>query len=301
MIEAGPEPGRDTEEHAHGGERAMKRGVGKRIFALLLVLALTLAAAGCQSAGETSASQPSDGGAQTAASSAPAEEEAPSVSASVSEEAEPDAAAEETDSDKSSALTAGEKAAETEAEKAAETEAEKAAETEAESAEAEKIAALESKIADLESKMTELDRAESRLESAQSAAEAEDDSVYEDDVIETYAEGDVYEDESYTDKESVALYIALYGHLPYNYITKAEAEDLGWSGGSLEPYAPGMSIGGSRFGNYEGLLPKASGRVYYECDIDYDGGRRNAKRLVYSNDGLIFYTDDHYNTFEQMY
>ena len=275
----------------------MKRGVGKRIFALLFVLALTLAAAGCQSAGETSASRPSDGGAQTAASSAPAEEEAASVSASVSEETEPDEAAEETDSDKGSALTA----AETAGEKAAETEAEKAAETEAESAEAEKIAALESKIADLESKMTELDRAESRLESAQSAAEAEDDSVYEDDVIETYAEGDVYEDESYTDKESVALYIALYGHLPYNYITKAEAEDLGWSGGSLEPYAPGMSIGGSRFGNYEGLLPKASGRVYYECDIDYDGGRRNAKRLVYSNDGLIFYTDDHYNTFEQMY
>ena len=62
-----------------------------------------------------------------------------------------------------------------------------------------------------------------------------------------------------------------------------------------------MSVGGSRFGNYEGQLPEKSGRHYYECDIDYQGGRRNAKRLVYSNDGLIFYTDDHYKSFTQLY
>ena len=62
-----------------------------------------------------------------------------------------------------------------------------------------------------------------------------------------------------------------------------------------------MSIGGSAFGNYEGQLPKAKGRKYYECDIDYTGGYRNEKRLIYSNDGLVFYTQDHYKTFEQLY
>ena len=62
-----------------------------------------------------------------------------------------------------------------------------------------------------------------------------------------------------------------------------------------------MSIGGSSFGNYEAKLPKANGRQYFECDIDYDGGYRNSKRLVYSNDGMIFYTEDHYENFEQLY
>ena len=110
------------------------------------------------------------------------------------------------------------------------------------------------------------------------------------------------EDGTYDDKESVALYIHTYGKLPKNYITKNEAEALGWPGGSLEPYAPGKCIGGSRFGNYEGLLPKAKGRQYYECDIDTLGARsRGAKRIIYSNDGLIFYTEDHYETFEQLY
>ena len=85
-------------------------------------------------------------------------------------------------------------------------------------------------------------------------------------------------------------------------ITKKEAENMGWgSGVTLDEAAPGMSIGGSRFGNREGLLPEKKGRTYYECDIDYVRGGRNAKRIVYSNDGLIFYTDDHYNSFEQLY
>ena len=106
---------------------------------------------------------------------------------------------------------------------------------------------------------------------------------------------------SYTTKDDVALYIHTYGKLPSNFITKKEAESLGWSGGSLEPYAPGKCIGGSKFGNYEGHLPEASGRTYYECDIDYEGGYRNAKRIVFSNDGLVFYTGDHYKTFEQLY
>lgn len=110
------------------------------------------------------------------------------------------------------------------------------------------------------------------------------------------------EDGSYTTKEDVALYLHLYGHLPDNFITKREAEALGWTGGSLEPYAPGMCIGGNRFGNYEGLLPEADGRTYTECDIDTLGAsKRGAKRIVFSNDGLIYYTEDHYESFELLY
>ena len=113
----------------------------------------------------------------------------------------------------------------------------------------------------------------------------------------------VSEDGSYTSKEEVAEYIHLYGHLPSNYITKKEAEALGWDNraGNLWKVAPGKSIGGSRFGNYEGNLPDRKGRRYFECDIDYDGGYRGAKRIIYSSDGLVFYTEDHYETFEQLY
>ncbi len=107
---------------------------------------------------------------------------------------------------------------------------------------------------------------------------------------------------SYTSKEDVALYIHTYGCLPLNFMTKKEAEKLGWPGGSLEPYAPGMCIGGNRFGNYEGLLPEKEGRTYTECDIDTLGAeKRGAKRIVFSNDGLIYYTDDHYESFELLY
>ena len=110
------------------------------------------------------------------------------------------------------------------------------------------------------------------------------------------------EDGTYTSKEEVAEYIHLYGRLPDNFITKKEAQELGWEGGSLEPYAPGKCIGGNRFGNYEGLLPEEDGRVYTECDIDTLGAdKRGAKRMVFSNDGLIYYTDDHYQTSTQLY
>lgn len=106
----------------------------------------------------------------------------------------------------------------------------------------------------------------------------------------------------YTSKEDVALYIHQYGHLPANFISKRQAERLGWTGGSLEPYAPGMCIGGGRFGNYEGLLPEVPGRTYTECDIDTLGAsERGAKRIVFSNDGLIYYTDDHYESFTLLY
>lgn len=112
----------------------------------------------------------------------------------------------------------------------------------------------------------------------------------------------VSEDGEYWTKDEVALYIHLFGHLPKNYITKSKAQELGWSGGSLEPYAPGCSIGGGYFGNYEGLLPTKKGRKYTECDIDTRGAKsRGAKRIVFSNDGLIYYTDDHYETFTLLY
>jgi len=110
------------------------------------------------------------------------------------------------------------------------------------------------------------------------------------------------EDGAYTTKEDVALYIYTYGHLPDNFITKKEAEALGWSGGGLDDYAYGCCIGGNRFGNYEGLLPEADGRTYTECDIDtMHASKRGAKRIVFSNDGLIYYTDDHYESFSLLY
>ena len=107
---------------------------------------------------------------------------------------------------------------------------------------------------------------------------------------------------TYTTKEDVALYIHTFGHLPNNFITKDEARRLGWEGGGLEDYAPGKCIGGDRFGNYEGLLPDAPGRKWTECDIGTLGkDSRGAKRIVFSNDGLIYYTDDHYESFELLY
>ena len=112
----------------------------------------------------------------------------------------------------------------------------------------------------------------------------------------------IEEDGTYTTKEDVARYIHTYGHLPENFIPKKQAQALGWEGGSLEPYAPGKCIGGSRFGNYEGTLPEKDGRTYTECDIDTLGAeKRGGKRIVFSNDGLIYYTEDHYETFELLY
>ncbi len=110
------------------------------------------------------------------------------------------------------------------------------------------------------------------------------------------------EDGAYTTKDDIAAYIATYGTLPQNFITKDDARDLGWSGGGLDDYSYGMCIGGDRFGNYEGLLPEASGRDYYECDVDtLHASDRGAKRIVFSSDGLIYYTDDHYESFTLLY
>ncbi len=112
----------------------------------------------------------------------------------------------------------------------------------------------------------------------------------------------VKEDGWYYSKDEVGLYIHTFGKLPENFLSKKQAKALGWSSGSLEKYAPGKVIGGSQFGNNEGLLPKAKGRTYTECDIDTKGEKtRGAKRIVFSNDGLVFYTDDHYETYELLY
>lgn len=109
----------------------------------------------------------------------------------------------------------------------------------------------------------------------------------------------IAEDGNYTTKEDVALYIHTYGKLPPNFITKKAAQKLGWEGGSLEPYAPGKCIGGNYFGNYEGILPEGN---YKECDIDTLGKKsRGAKRIIYSDDGRIYYTEDHYKSFTQLY
>ena len=110
------------------------------------------------------------------------------------------------------------------------------------------------------------------------------------------------EDGTYNSVEDVSLYLYTYDHLPDNYITKNEARELGWTGGSVEQVAPGCAIGGDRFGNREGILPKAEGRQYYECDIDTIGETsRGAKRIVWSDDGLIYYTEDHYESFTLLY
>ena len=124
----------------------------------------------------------------------------------------------------------------------------------------------------------------------------EDEQIQEDIQLIQDEEKKIDENGTYTDKENVALYIHTYGKLPSNYIDKKTAESMGWTLGiAVSDVAPGKSIGGDRFGNYEQLLPKKKGRTYYECDIDAYGKKsRGAKRIVYSNDGLVYYTEDHY-------
>ena len=106
---------------------------------------------------------------------------------------------------------------------------------------------------------------------------------------------------NYYDVVNVVLYLEAYGELPPNYITKNEAQALGWEGGSVEKYKEGAAIGGDTFGNREGLLPAAGGRKYTECDIDTHGySSRGSRRLVFSNDGLYFYTSNHYESFSEV-
>ena len=101
--------------------------------------------------------------------------------------------------------------------------------------------------------------------------------------------------------QAIADYLFEHGELPDNFITKEEAQALGWGSGKkyVSDAAPGKSIGGDYFGNYEGLLPK--GTKYHEADCNYTGGPRGEDRIIYSADGHVYYTDDHYNTFTELY
>ena len=146
------------------------------------------------------------------------------------------------------------------------------------------------------------DAAEDPAPEEDASAPIESEPAPEEEALPAEEEPAIAEDGFYTTREDVALYIYTYGHLPENFITKKEAESLGWSGGGLDDYAYGYCIGGNRFGNYEGLLPEADGRKYTECDIDtMHASKRGAKRIVFSNDGLIYYTDDHYESFTLLY
>ncbi|MBR0473304.1 MAG: ribonuclease [Methanosphaera sp.] len=110
----------------------------------------------------------------------------------------------------------------------------------------------------------------------------------------------VIESGEYITADEVAAYIKQYHKLPSNYITKKEAQSLGWKGGPLKSYAPGKSIGGDVFTNRQGILPHIESK-YIECDIDANGTSRGAKRIVYSTqDYKVYYTEDHYETFKEI-
>jgi hypothetical protein len=103
-------------------------------------------------------------------------------------------------------------------------------------------------------------------------------------------------------KEDVVLaYVKQNNRLPDYYITKREARKHGWNPakGNLCDVLPGRAIGGDVFTNREGSLPDKPGRDWYEADLNYDCAHRNADRLLFSNDGLLFVTKDHYKTFVQ--
>ena len=104
-----------------------------------------------------------------------------------------------------------------------------------------------------------------------------------------------------TSEGRVVPYVKEHGTLPDYYITKSEARKMGWvaSKGNLCDVLPGRAIGGDNFTNREKQLPVKTGRKYYEADLNYNCGNRNADRLVFSNDGLLFVTKDHYKTFQQ--
>lgn len=102
--------------------------------------------------------------------------------------------------------------------------------------------------------------------------------------------------------QEVADYIFEHGKLPDTFITKKEAQEMGWDSSKnyVSDVAPGKAIGGDRFGNNEELLPSKSGRTWYEADVNYVSGKRGAERIVYSSDGLVYYTADHYESFTEI-
>lgn len=127
------------------------------------------------------------------------------------------------------------------------------------------------------------------------------DSTIEQSTPSSQSAAEVSYGERYSSPEDVALYLHEYEELPPNYLTKKEAEAAGWeqSKGNLWDVTDQMAIGGDRFGNYEQQLPDEDN--YYEADVNYQGGYRGSERIVYSDDGDIYYTEDHYESFEQLY
>ena len=103
--------------------------------------------------------------------------------------------------------------------------------------------------------------------------------------------------------QRLADYIFEHGELPDNFVTKKEAQAMGWHTKYryVGDIRPGLCIGGDYFGNYEGNLPVVKGRKYYEADCFYQGGPRNEYRIIYSTDGHVWYTGDHYTTFTELF
>ena len=103
--------------------------------------------------------------------------------------------------------------------------------------------------------------------------------------------------------QELADYIFEHGELPENFVTKRQARDMGWQKNYRYPgdISPGLTIGGDYFGNYQQKLPDVKGRKYYEADCFYHGGKRNDYRIIYSNDGHVWYTGDHYVTFIELF
>ena len=106
-----------------------------------------------------------------------------------------------------------------------------------------------------------------------------------------------------TRQQRVADYLHQYQRLPSLYLSKSEARKRGWNPekGDLCHVLPGRAIGGDRFSNREKVLPEAHGRRWFEADVNYQCGHRGSDRMLYSSDGLIYVTHDHYRHVEQVY
>lgn len=97
------------------------------------------------------------------------------------------------------------------------------------------------------------------------------------------------------------FWLKYFGVLPNYYVTEAEAKNNGWKRGkSPAKFIPGKMITMGIYNNLNGHLPQDDGRIWYEADINYYEGKRNGHRVLWSNDGLIFVTYDHYKTFYEI-
>ena len=102
-----------------------------------------------------------------------------------------------------------------------------------------------------------------------------------------------------TNEVKVINYVKSNHELPEYYITKSEARKQGWvpSEGNLCDVLPGKAIGGDKFSNREKTLP--SGKQYCEADVNYNCGNRNADRIVFTKEGEVYLTKNHYKSFQK--